>query len=462
MADGIAGGMVNGLCLEILACLAFDVMTVVFHKNLTLKQLFVVQALAEQTGWSVYDCPKTTSWLSLLDSKSVPMVVLADSSSSILADIASIRRVVPSTPIFVWLSDDKPETSMQLIQAGVSNLIAHDASHQTIERTLKPVTKTSTVSRQTLCAHSARTNALASSIDLLALGDSDVLISGPSGSGKELCASLIHKISCRANKPMVVLNCPALPLDLADAELFGHAKNAFTGATREKPGLIREAEGGILLLDEVAALPLSLQAKMLRVIQEREVRPVGSGATVKVNIRILSTTNQDLPALVAAGQFREDLLYRLSVKELRVPPLRERLTDIAALARKFANEFNGDDTDRNVMFEDGCLAMLASGDWPGNVRQLRSVVLGAAALADYGRIERLHLEDLMDKSRCDSIQQLVDLSRVCADPIDIYLRMTLRQCANDYRAAAAIADIHMSSLYRLMPPEKALELIPHG
>ncbi|MFO0108640.1 MAG: sigma 54-interacting transcriptional regulator [Burkholderiales bacterium] len=437
-------------------------MTVVFHKNLTLKQLFVIQALAEQTGWSVYDCPKTTSWLSLLDSKSVPMVVLADSAGPILADIASIRRVVPATPIFVWLSDDKPETSMQLIQAGVSNLIAHDASHQTIERTLKPVTKTATASRQVLCAHSARTKALASSIDLLALGDSDVLISGPSGSGKELCASLIHKISRRANKPMVVLNCPALPVDLADAELFGHVKNAFTGATREKPGLIREAEGGILLLDEVAALPLSLQAKMLRVIQEREVRPVGSGATVKVDIRILSTTNQDLPALVAAGHFREDLLYRLSVKELRVPPLRERLTDIAALARKFASEFNGDDTDRNVMFGDGCLAMLARGAWPGNVRQLRSVVRSAAALADDGRIEQLHLEDLMDGSSSDSIQQLVGLSRVRADPIDNYLRMTLRQCANDYRAAAAIADIHMSSLYRLMPPEKALELIPHG
>jgi two-component system response regulator GlrR len=260
---------------------------------------------------------------------------------------------------------------------------------------------------------------------------------------------------------MVVLNCPALPLDLADAELFGHAKNAFTGATREKLGLIREAEGGILLLDEVAALPLSLQAKMLRVIQEREVRPVGSGATVKVDIRILSTTNQDLSALVAAGQFREDLLYRLSVKELRVPPLRERLTDIAALARKFARELNGDDTDRNVMFEDGCLAMLASGDWPGNVRQLRSVVRSAAALADYGRIEQLHLEDLMDGGRSDSIQQLVDLSRVRADPIDNYLRMTLRQCANDYRVAAAIADIHMSSLYRLMPPEKAFELMSH-
>jgi two-component system response regulator GlrR len=431
-------------------------MTSLISRDLTSQQLSVAQAVAAHAGWSLYDNSKSTSWLSLLESESVPMVLLSAGSPSTREDITSIRRIEPSTPIFVWQADTDIRSSMDLIQAGATDLIPCNASPQPLERQLKLLNKSPTICQEALCTRSLHSKVLASSIERLALNENDILITGPSGSGKELCASLIHKMSRRANKPMTVLNCPALPVDLADAELFGHVKNAFTGAAREKPGLIREAEGGVLLLDEVSALPLALQAKLLRVIQEREVRPVGARTNVKVDIRILSTTNQDLPALVDAGQFREDLLYRLSVHTLRVPSLRERSTDIAGLAAKFVDEFNTNDRVRQVQFDADCIAPLAANPWPGNVRQLRSVIRTAAALADQRRINPLAIEQAMDKRNGYSIEKQLNLGLTCDEPLEDYLRTTLLRCGNDYPRAAAIAGIHISSFYRLMPPEKFL------
>lgn len=431
-------------------------MTNLIWRGLGPQQLSVARGVAAHAGWSLYENSNSTSWLSLLESENVPMVLLSAGTPSTLEDIASIRRVESSTPIFVWQADTDIRSPMHLIQAGATDLIPYNSSHESLERQLKLFYKSPTICQEALCARSLHSKVLASSIDRLALIDNDVLISGPSGSGKELCASLIHRMSRRANKPMTVLNCPALPVDLADAELFGHVKNAFTGAAREKPGLIREAEGGVLLLDEVSALPLALQAKLLRVIQEREVRPVGARANVKVDIRILSTTNQDLSALVDAGQFREDLLYRLSVNTLRVPSLRERWTDIAPLATKFAEEFNVKNRVGQLPFDAGCIAPLASNPWPGNVRQLRSVIWSAAALADQRRINPLDIEQAMDKRNGYSIGKLLDLGLTCNEPLEDYLRTTLLRCGNHYERAAVIAGIHISSLYRLMPPEKLL------
>ncbi|HTL37154.1 MAG TPA: sigma-54 dependent transcriptional regulator, partial [Kofleriaceae bacterium] len=169
--------------------------------------------------------------------------------------------------------------------------------------------------------------------------DVTVLVRGETGTGKEFVAELLHAQSARADKPLIRFNCAALPADLADAELFGHSRGAFTGATASRPGFFAQADGGTLILDEVGELPPQVQAKLLRALQEGEIQPVGSGRIDKVNVRVVASTNRDLAADVKAGTFREDLYYRLAVVELVVPPLRDRRDDIPALAEEFARRY---------------------------------------------------------------------------------------------------------------------------
>jgi DNA-binding NtrC family response regulator len=216
--------------------------------------------------------------------------------------------------------------------------------------------------------------------------DVTVLVRGETGTGKEFIAELLHAQSPRAAKPLVRFNCAALPADLADAELFGHVKGAFTGATATRSGFFSQADGGTLILDEVGELPLPIQAKLLRALQEGEIQPVGSGRIEKVNVRVVASTNRDLAAEAKAGTFREDLYYRLAVVELVVPPLRDRRDDIpplaAELARRYADRFNLG----SVHLEPALVDVLAKADWPGNVRQLENTIARLAALSTGGTI----------------------------------------------------------------------------
>ncbi len=222
--------------------------------------------------------------------------------------------------------------------------------------------------------------------------DAPVLILGESGTGKELVARALHANGPRADGPFVAVNVAALPAALLESELFGHARGAFTGAERDALGLFRAADGGTLFLDEIAELPLELQPKLLRALQDGEVRPVGDPRPVAVDVRIVSATHRALSAAVEAGRFREDLHYRLEVLTLRVPPLRERPGDLIALAwQRLAEE-----AEPELRFAPEVEAALRAYDWPGNVRELRSVVEHGAALAD-GAVIRL--DDLPDKLR---------------------------------------------------------------
>jgi len=208
-----------------------------------------------------------------------------------------------------------------------------------------------------------------------------VLITGESGTGKERIAQAIVRGSSRATEPFVTFNCAAIQPELAEAELFGHARGAFTGAVTARGGLFREAAGGTLFLDEVAELDLRTQAKLLRVLQEGEVRPVGEDRAVKVDVRIIAATHRDLAARVAAGEFREDLLYRLKVVNLHVPPLRERPADIPALARRFLHEFSERFGVGPHRLTEAMRAKLESYPWPGNVRELRNALESMVALS---------------------------------------------------------------------------------
>ncbi len=207
-----------------------------------------------------------------------------------------------------------------------------------------------------------------------------VLISGASGTGKELLANAIHKASNRNNKPFVAINCGALPENLLESELFGHAKGAFTGAVSAHPGLFREADGGTLFLDEIGDMPMTLQVKLLRALQERQIRPVGSSKHVDIDVRIISATHKDLHKEMEEGTFREDLYYRLNVVNLKLPSLKARSEDIPLLARSLLQQSAQRHGVNVSQFSDDAMQQLVTSSWPGNVRQLVNVVEQCVAL----------------------------------------------------------------------------------
>ena len=229
-------------------------------------------------------------------------------------------------------------------------------------------------------------NALLDEVALVAASEASVLIQGESGTGKEMLASAVHQASPRRRGPFVAINCAAIPEALLESELFGHAKGAFTGADSARKGLFQTAQGGTVFLDEIGDMPLALQAKLLRVLQEREVRPVGSAQSVTVDVRIVSATHRDLEEAIRQQQFREDLYYRLNVVNLHIPPLRERREDIAPLAQHFVERLGPKHGRRIVGFSPEALDLLMRADWPGNIRQLMNVVEQFCALCTTVRI----------------------------------------------------------------------------
>jgi formate hydrogenlyase transcriptional activator len=224
-------------------------------------------------------------------------------------------------------------------------------------------------------------------IDLVAPTDATVLVTGESGTGKELVARAIHEKSARAERPLVKLNCAAIPSGLVESELFGHEEGAFTGATRRRRGRFELANGGTLFLDEIGELPAEAQAKLLRVLQHREVERVGGGEPFLVDVRIIAATNRDLEEQSRTGRFRQDLYYRLNVFPIHLPPLRERREDIVPLARAFAFEAGRRLGRAMPRYDDDALAALTEYDWPGNIRELVNIVEQATILAGGGRVE---------------------------------------------------------------------------
>jgi DNA-binding NtrC family response regulator len=229
-------------------------------------------------------------------------------------------------------------------------------------------------------------------VELVSRSDSTVLIEGESGTGKELIARAMHYDGSRANEPFVAVNCGALPEPLLESELFGHVRGAFTGAIRDKKGLFEEANRGTLLLDEIGELPVSIQVKLLRVLQDGEIRRVGATATRRVDVRIVACTNSRLFSLVESGRFRKDLFYRLNVIPLVLPPLRERREDVIPLANHFLGMFNRKLSRQVSGFSPAALGTLMEYDWPGNVRELENLVERTVALNSSGKISRAEID----------------------------------------------------------------------
>lgn len=226
-------------------------------------------------------------------------------------------------------------------------------------------------------------------IGMAAGSDATVLVLGETGTGKELVARALHRASARSARPFVAVNCAAIPAELMESELFGHVKGAFTGATADRLGRFREADGGTLFLDEIGDMPLATQAKILRVLQEREITPVGGTRVLPVDVRVVAATHRDLPAAVAEGRFREDLWYRLQVVSLVLPPLRERLGDVLLLAEHFLRRIGGVAPKR---LSAAAARRLVGHRWPGNVRELRNAMERAAIMAHGKFIELEHID----------------------------------------------------------------------
>ncbi len=306
-----------------------------------------------------------------------------------LAIVKYIQKHYPDLPVAVITAHGNVEAAVEALKSGAFDFVSKPVDLQMlrslIEAALKlhPDRPGAGKSQETmLLGDSAAMQKLRSMIAKLARSQAPVFIQGESGTGKELVAREIHRAGPRAGKPFIAVNCGAIPSELMESEFFGHKKGSFTGAIADKEGLFTAAEGGTLFLDEVADLPLNMQVKLLRAIQERAIKPIGEQQEQPVDVRILSASHKNLLDEVAAGRFRQDLFYRLNVIELQVPPLRQRREDIGTLARHFLQRIADRWGTPAAQLSPEALEKLQTYDFPGNVRELENILERACTLSD--------------------------------------------------------------------------------
>ena len=316
--------------------------------------------------------------------------------------VGEIARHHPQTPVAMITAFGNMDLAVEALKAGAFDFVSKPVDLSVLRGLVKHALELNNAERprpvpaeppSRLLGDSPAMQALRATIAKVARSQAPVYILGESGVGKELVARTIHEQGARAAGPFVPVNCGAIPAELMESEFFGHKKGSFTGAHADKPGLFQAASGGTLFLDEVAELPLPMQVKLLRAIQEKSVRPVGAAGEVPVDVRILSATHKDLSGLVAEGRFRHDLYYRINVIELKVPPLRERTGDLPQLAGAILARLASSQGRPAPELTGGAIAALAAYPFPGNVRELENVLERALALADGDRIDAadLHL-----------------------------------------------------------------------
>ncbi len=326
-----------------------------------------------------------------------------------------VRAYWPEVPVIIMTAFGSLETAVAAIRAGAYDFVTKPirmdmlcialeraADYHSLHDTVKTLSETVQTFRRygELIGSSDSMRALYERMRKVAASDSSVLIIGESGTGKELVGRTLHAESRRANGPFIAVNCASLPEPLLESELFGHARGAFTDAREERKGLFVQANGGTLLLDEIAEFPLPLQPKILRALEERRVRPVGGDREIPFDARVIAITNRDLASAVKQGDFREDLYYRINVIDLQVPPLRARRTDILILAQYFTGHFRLTSGKPVAGISPAAAERMLYYDWPGNVRQLRNVIETAVALTSH---EMIALEDLPGSIRADRL-----------------------------------------------------------
>jgi two-component system response regulator HydG len=437
---------------------------------------FHAEAVAESLQRVGYDCVIATSGAA--GAKKIEGedfdVILTDLRMEGMDGLAILRkakRESPDAEVVVITGHGDVKTAVEAIKEGASNyltkpvdmgelraIVDKAAEHLRLSRTNQELKRQldEKFGFEGVVGNSPKMHRLIEQLRHIAPTTAAVLIEGATGTGKELVAKAIHTNSPRKNKPFVALNCTAMNENLLDDELFGHEPGAFTGADKLRKGRFEYANGGTLFLDEVGDMPLPLQAKLLRVLENGEVIRIGSNEPIKVNVRILSATNRDLEAAVAAGTFRQDLYYRLKVTTLRLPALRERLGDIPLLAAHFIREFNQRHGKRvKERLAEPLRKAMAAYDWPGNVRQLRNTIESMVVQDSDGELD---MDDLQEEEALSKLQMpegavsgsAALVGRPLSEVERYYVQQTLEMTNGNREEAANLLGIGERTLYRMI------------
>lgn len=364
---------------------------------------------------------------------------------------SEIQKGHPGMPVIILTAHGSIPDAVAATQQGVFSFLTKpvdkDALYKAIDEALEQRSPaTDEAWRQAIVTRSPLMLRLLEQAGMVAQSDVSVLINGQSGTGKEIVAQAIHNASPRHDKPFVAINCGALPEQLLESELFGHARGAFTGAVSNREGLFQAAEGGTLFLDEIGDMPVALQVKLLRVLQERKVRPLGSNRDIEINVRIISATHRDLPKAMARGEFREDLFYRLNVVNLKIPPLSERTEDIPLLANHLLRQ----SADRHKpfvrAFSSDAMKRLMAAKWPGNVRQLVNVIEQCVALTSSPVIGDALVEQALEGENT-ALPTFVE----ARNQFELnYLRKLLQITKGNVTHAARMAGRNRTEFYKLL------------
>ncbi|MGE3165707.1 MAG: sigma-54-dependent transcriptional regulator [Planctomycetota bacterium] len=368
------------------------------------------------------------------------MVIMITAYGDLQTAIEAIRHGATDYVLKPLLFDD--------ILSKVARLVDHRRLALEVRTLRRALSDSDPVSAGHMIGESAAMKSIANLIKKVAPTRSNVLITGPSGTGKELIARAIHESSDRAQAPFVPINCAAIPETLLEGELFGHMKGSFTGATHNKEGLLKAADDGTIFLDELGELPMSIQAKLLRAIESREIQPVGSVRRIPISARIIAATNKNLPDEIKAGRFREDLFYRMAVVEVQVPPLSERREDIPALVSHFVRKYSRELHRECTGVANDALAVLMGYEWRGNIRELENTIERAMILSDSNRIELRDLPDMVKNSAPVDPERCFDLARATQRFEHDHICRVIESCGGDKRVAATKLGVSLSSLYR--------------
>jgi DNA-binding NtrC family response regulator len=380
-----------------------------------------LQASFQRVGWHVETAAGSSEALRKFSATAFPLVVtdvrMPDGDGLNL--MHQVRHSNPSTAVIVLTAFGNVPEAVKAIQGGACDYLTKPVSFEQLQSTVTRVMRHAAHPANNPMDHSANqrvamvgnSSAIQSVLDRArhaARTNADVLIEAESGTGKELLARFIHDSSSRGNKRFVAINCAAVPEHLLESELFGHARGAFTGAASAKAGKFELAQGGTLLLDEIGEMPVNLQPKLLRALQERAFERLGDTRTIEVDIRVIATTNIPLYSLVEQGRFRADLYYRLNVIPLSLPPLRERREDIPALAESFAREFAQEQHRQLPLLSQGFIAGLQRQTWPGNIRELRNFIRRVLTLSDSAEIgPELLTSEMSNSTQSESPQPIM-------------------------------------------------------
>ncbi len=404
-------------------------------------------------GYSVLTAESGPEALRTLSRDKVDLVVsdLRMDEMDGLQLFSEIQKVQPGMPVIILTAHGSIPDAVAATQQGVFSFLTKpvdkDALYKAIDDALEQSAPTTDERwRQAIVTRSPLMERLLEQAGMVAQSDVSVLINGQSGTGKEIVAQAIHNASPRRDKPFVAINCGALPEQLLESELFGHARGAFTGAVSNREGLFQAAEGGTLFLDEIGDMPVALQVKLLRVLQERKVRPLGSNRDIDIDVRIISATHRDLPKAMARGEFREDLFYRLNVVNLKIPPLAERTEDIPLLANHLLRQSAERHKPFVRAFSTDAMKRLMTASWPGNVRQLVNVIEQCVALTSSPVISDALVEQALEGENT-ALPTFVE----ARNQFELnYLRKLLQITKGNVTHAARMAGRNRTEFYKLL------------